>query len=167
MYYNNNNVNNDNNDYHTLIPGLWEPFFISVSAKRDLPVFSFHHCLSWTKIKFNLSFALPFYCFILFFFFLSSPLDYCILNSLSTNSTKWSNILKQIVGCCRQIVWVYLTFRGVGAWRFNLHVCIAVLLLEIIPKTIWNCIIAVFDHLSEKHVRHATYINAMVTCLEY
>ena len=31
------------------------------------------------------------------------------LNPLSANPTKWSNILKQFVGCCRRIVWVCLT----------------------------------------------------------
>ena len=30
-------------------------------------------------------------------------------NLLSTNSTKWSNALKQFVDCCRWIVWVCLT----------------------------------------------------------
>ena len=30
-------------------------------------------------------------------------------NPLSTNFTKWSNTLKQFVGCCRRIVWVCLT----------------------------------------------------------
>ena len=31
------------------------------------------------------------------------------LNPLSTNPTKWSEILKQFVGFCRRIVWVCLT----------------------------------------------------------
>ena len=30
------------------------------------------------------------------------------LNPLSPNPTKWSNTLKQFVGCCRRIVWVCL-----------------------------------------------------------
>ena len=38
-----------------------------------------------------------------------------IINPLSTNPTKWSNALKQIVGCCRQIVWVYLII--LWSWR--------------------------------------------------
>ena len=34
------------------------------------------------------------------------------VNPLSANPTKWSNTLKQFVGFCRRIVWVYLTFFG-------------------------------------------------------
>ena len=40
-----------------------------------------------------------------------------IFNPLSANPTKWLNILKQIVGCCRQIVWVCLTI--LWDWRLN------------------------------------------------
>ena len=45
--------------------------------------------------------------------------------------------------------------------------CFTVVFLEIIPKTIWNCIIACFNPLIRKHVTHAMYTNAMDTCLEY
>ena len=37
------------------------------------------------------------------------------LNHLSANPTKWSNTLKKFVGNSRQIVWMCLTFCGVGA----------------------------------------------------
>ena len=35
------------------------------------------------------------------------------INTLSANPTKWSNTLKQFVGCFRQIVWVCLTILWV------------------------------------------------------
>ena len=35
--------------------------------------------------------------------------SYLFINPLSANPTKWSNTLKQFVGCCRRIVWVCLT----------------------------------------------------------
>ena len=34
------------------------------------------------------------------------------VNPLSTYRTEWSNILKQLVGFCRQIVWVFENFVG-------------------------------------------------------
>ena len=40
-----------------------------------------------------------------------------IINSLSANPTKWSNTLKQLVGFCRRIVWVYLTIMW--GWRLT------------------------------------------------
>ena len=39
---------------------------------------------------------------------------------LRTNLTKWSNTLKQFVGCCRRIVWVCLTI--LWGWRLKCHV---------------------------------------------
>ena len=36
-------------------------------------------------------------------------------NPLSTSLTKWSNTLKQFVGCCRRIVWVCLNVLWFGA----------------------------------------------------
>ena len=36
-------------------------------------------------------------------------------NHLTANSTKWSNTLRQFVGCCRWIVWVCLTI--LWGWR--------------------------------------------------
>ena len=39
------------------------------------------------------------------------------LNSLSANTTKWPNTLKPFVGCCLQIVWVYLTIL----WGWHLQ----------------------------------------------
>ena len=35
-------------------------------------------------------------------------------NPFSANPTKWSNALKQFVGLCPQIAWVFLTFCRVG-----------------------------------------------------
>ena len=43
----------------------------------------------------------------------------CKSNPLSANPTKWSNTLKQFVGCCRQIVWVVWPVCGVGASRIK------------------------------------------------
>ena len=40
---------------------------------------------------------------------------YTWLNPLSTNPAKWSNTLKQFVGCCLRIVWVCLTI--LQSWR--------------------------------------------------
>ena len=39
------------------------------------------------------------------------------ITPLSANPTKWSNTLKQFVGFCRQIVWVYLTI--LWSWRLK------------------------------------------------
>ena len=39
-------------------------------------------------------------------------------NPLSANPSKWSNTLKQFVGCCRRIVWVW-PFWGVSALRVS------------------------------------------------
>ena len=39
------------------------------------------------------------------------------VNPLSANLAKWSNTLKQIVGSCRRIVWVYLTI--LWGWRLT------------------------------------------------
>ena len=44
-------------------------------------------------------------------------LFWLFINLLSTNFTKWSNTLKQFVGCYRQIVWVCLTI--LWDWRFK------------------------------------------------
>ena len=41
-----------------------------------------------------------------------------IFNSLGTNTTKWSNTLKQLVGNSRQIVWVFLTI--LWGWRLRI-----------------------------------------------
>ena len=46
-------------------------------------------------------------------------LFYCkfwFFNSISTKPTKWSNSLKQFLGNIRRIVWVCLTFCGLGTW---------------------------------------------------
>ena len=40
-------------------------------------------------------------------------------NPLNANLTKWSNTLKQFVGCCRWIVWVYLTIVGLAFKRLK------------------------------------------------
>ena len=47
--------------------------------------------------------------------FVSILLHHLNLKPLSTNSTKWSSVLKQFVGCCWQIVTVCLTICGVCA----------------------------------------------------
>ena len=39
----------------------------------------------------------------------------CNFNPLGANPTKWSNTLRQFVGCCRRIVWVCLTI--LWGWR--------------------------------------------------
>ena len=39
------------------------------------------------------------------------------INHLSANSTKWLNTLKQFVGCCWRIVWLYLTI--LWGWRLE------------------------------------------------
>ena len=39
------------------------------------------------------------------------------INPLSANATRWSNILRQIVGNIRRIVWVYLTIMW--GWRLK------------------------------------------------
>ena len=39
---------------------------------------------------------------------------FMLINPLRANPENWSNTPKQFVGCCPQIVWVCLTFRGVG-----------------------------------------------------
>ena len=51
--------------------------------------------------------------------FTTDPLEKSIwqVNPLSANFTKWSNALKQFVGCCRRIVWVCLTI--LWDWRFK------------------------------------------------
>ena len=38
-------------------------------------------------------------------------------NPLSSSPTKWSNTLKQYVGCCRRIFWLCLTISWVGAQK--------------------------------------------------
>ena len=47
--------------------------------------------------------------------FLVYPRDMKTFNPLSINPTKWSNTLRQLVGFCRQIIWVYLTIL----WGWN------------------------------------------------
>ena len=42
---------------------------------------------------------------------------YITLNLLKANPTKWSNTLKQFVGCCRRIVWVCLSI--LWGWRLK------------------------------------------------
>ena len=39
------------------------------------------------------------------------------INPLSANPTKWTNTLKQFVGCCPRIVWVCLTI--LWDWRLK------------------------------------------------
>ena len=39
------------------------------------------------------------------------------LKSLSTHPTKWSNTLKQFVGCCWRIVWLGLTILWGWCWK--------------------------------------------------
>ena len=52
-------------------------------------------------------------------------------NPLSTNLTKWSNTLKQFVGCCQRIFWVW-PFRGlVFEWlRLLLRLISFILILQ-------------------------------------
>ena len=49
----------------------------------------------------------------------------------------------------------------------NLLVCFTVLFLEIILKTIWNCIIVFFDTLIRKRITYAMYTKAIATYLEH
>ena len=51
-----------------------------------------------------------------------------------------------------------LTFRLLHLY-YNSHMCLAVLVLEIIPKTIWNCSIAFFDALIRKYATHEMCTN--------
>ena len=44
------------------------------------------------------------------------------LNPLSANPTRWSNTLKQFVGCCRRVVWVCLTV--LWGWRLKKVKCL-------------------------------------------
>ena len=45
--------------------------------------------------------------------------------------------------------------------------CFTVLFLEIILKTIWNCIIVFFDTLIRKRITYAMYTKAIATYLEH
>ena len=82
---------------------------------------------------------------ILRFYFLSRvyvffSLSYFV-NALSTNSKKWSNTLKQFVGFCQRIVWVFLIFL----WGWCLKVwekCIFRRILTISSKIAKNKVIS-------------------------
>ena len=39
------------------------------------------------------------------------------INLLSANRTKWSKTLKQFVGCCKRIFWIFLSILWDGASR--------------------------------------------------
>ena len=45
-----------------------------------------------------------------------NTIPFIYFHSLNSNSSKWSNTLKQFVGCCRRIVWVCLTIL----WSWHL-----------------------------------------------
>ena len=49
-----------------------------------------------------------------------------LINPLSANLTKWSNILKQYVGNFRRIVWVCLTI--LWGWRLKVKLTQAILI---------------------------------------
>ena len=49
----------------------------------------------------------------------------------------------------------------------NSHVCLAALFLEIIPKTMWICIIAFLNQLIRKHITHGMDTNTMAIRPEY
>ena len=58
-------------------------------------------------------------------------------NPLSANPTKWLNILKQFVGCCRRIVWVSLTI--LWDWCLTLNVpCISESCIETKVKFLFS-----------------------------
>ena len=46
--------------------------------------------------------------------------SFLLLNPLSANPTKWSDLLKRFFGCCRQIVWVCLTI--LRCWRLKAYI---------------------------------------------
>ena len=75
-------------------------------------------------------------------------------------------ILFDLPFCLFLLFFSQLTFRLLHP-SCNSVVCLTVLFLEIILKTIWNCIIVFFDTLIRKYIMYAMYTKAIATYLEY